>query len=185
MHKIFLCITFFLNISFCSFDKSDAFSYSIKNLEFQNSVYSFKITKSQLNSFDYTFCWAPTKQILISSNLINVSNNCDIKLYHGMNVGFFFLKHNIISIGINSLNFDNEHTHQKWNNYCLINEFDFYDWRVNTTLAYNFNKNFSFTNISFYIYNNIYKNFDIGFGTNISNFSSLMTNIYIGIKYKL
>ena len=92
MHKIFLCITFFLNISFCSFDKSDAFSYSIKNLEVQNSVYSFKITKSQLSSFDYTFCWAPTKQILISSNLINVSKNTDIKLYYGMNVGFFFSK---------------------------------------------------------------------------------------------
>ena len=97
----------------------------------------------------------------------------------------FFLKHNIISIGINSLNFDNEHKRQKWNSYSLINEFDFHAWRVNTTLAYNFNTNFSFTNISIYIYNNIYKNFDIGFGTNISNFSSLMTNIYIGIKYKL
>ena len=185
MHKFFLCTTFFLTLSFCSFDKSDAFPYSIKNLEFQNSVYSFKITKSQLNSFEYTFNWVPTKQILISSNLINLSKNTDNKLYYAMNVGFFFLKNNIISIGINSLNFDNEHKRQKWNSYSLINEFDFHAWRVNTTLAYNFNTNFSFTNISIYIYNNMYKNFDIGFGTNISNFSSLMTNIYIGIKYKL
>ena len=103
MHKFFLCTTFFLTLSFCSFDKSDAFPYSIKNLEFQNSVYSFKITKSQLNSFDYTFNWVPTKQLLISSNLINLSKNTDNKLYYAMNVGFFFLKNNIISIGINSL----------------------------------------------------------------------------------
>ena len=66
MHKFFLCVIFFLNISFCNFDKNDAFYYSIKNLEFQNSAFSFKLTKSKLNSFDYTFCWVPTKQILIN-----------------------------------------------------------------------------------------------------------------------
>ena len=185
MHKIFLCVIFFLNISFCNFDKNDAFYYSIKNLEFQNSAFSFKLTKSKLNSFDYTFCWVPTKQILINLDLINPSKEEDNKLYYGINVGFFFLENNIISIGVNSLNFDNEDKHQKWSTYCLTNEFDFNNWIINATLAYNFNKFFSFSNISVYVYKNIYKNFDVGFGINTSNFSTLMTNKYVGIKYKL
>ena len=185
MYKI-LCFLCFFSISFCSTNfEVDAFNYSIQNLEFQNSVYGIKLIKSQ-NSFEYNFSWLPTKKLLINTKIINPSSNSnDNKLYYSANIALFVLKNNIIGIGINSLRFDNEYNFKKWNNYSFVNEFKFYKWNINTTFAYNFNQNFSFTNFSIYLHKNIHKNFNAGFGVNISKFSNLITNIYFGIKYTL
>ena len=95
------------------------------------------------------------------------------------------LKNNIFSIVINSLRFHDIYNSKKWNNYSFTNEFDFYNWFINTTLVYNFNQDFSFTNISIFLHKNIHKNFNTGFGVNVSKFSNIVTNIYFGIKYTL
>ena len=183
MRKI-LCFTFFVAISFSNTNfENHAFNYSIKNLEFQNSLYGIKLMKTQ-NSFEYNFSWLPTKNLLITTKLVNPSRS-DNNFYYSTNVGLFFFKNNIISIGINSLRFDNNYNSKKWSDYSFVNEVKFYSLTINTTLVYNFNQNFSFTNFSIYLYKNIYKNFDAGFGINMSKFSNLVTNIYFGIKYTL
>tara|TARA_A100001037_G_C14935521_1_gene538069 strand:+ start:16 stop:570 length:555 start_codon:yes stop_codon:yes gene_type:complete len=184
MYKI-LYVTILLSISFSNINfKNEAFKYSIQNFESQKSLYSFKLIKSQ-ESFEYSFCWAPTKKLLINTKLINSSLDNDNKFFYNANAGIIVLKNNIFSIGINSLRFDNMYNSKKWNNYSFTNEFNFYNWCINTTLAYHFNQDFSFSNVSIFLYKNIHKNFDTGFGINISKFSDIITNIYFGIKYTL
>ena len=183
MYKI-LYFIFFLTISFSNTNfKNEVFRYSNQNFELQNSLYSFKLIKSQ-NSFEYFFCWSPTKKILVNTKLINSSKN-DNNILYNINLGLVVLKNNILNIGINSLQFDNDYNSKKWNNYSMTNEINFHNWIINTTLAYNFNQDFSFTNFSVYFYKNIYQNFNVGFGANFSKFSNIVTNIYFGIKYTL
>jgi len=184
MYKV-LYVILLLSISLPNINfKNEAFKYSIQNFESQKSLYSFKLIKSQ-ESLEYNFCWAPTKKLLINTKIINNSSYDDNNFFYNANASFTVLKNNIFSIGINSLRFDNTYNSKKWNNYSFTNEFDFYSLFINTTLTYNFNQDFSFTNISIFLYKNIHKNFDTGFGINISKFSDIVTNIYFGIKYTL
>ena len=181
-----LYVLFFLNIFFPSNDdffKEEAFNYSIQNIESQSSLYSFKLVAGP-DFFEYNFSWNPTQKLLLTTKFINPSES-DNKFYYNTNFSLSIFKNNIISIGINLLRFDNNYNSQKWTNYCITNEYEIHNWNLNTTLSYQFNQNFSFYNFSFYLHKNIYKNFDTGFGLNMSKFSNLETNIYFGIKYTL
>ena len=184
MYKV-LYVMFLLSISFPSINfKNEDFKYSIQNFESQKSLYSFKLIKSQ-QSFEYNFCWTPTKKLSINTKIIKNKSDGDNNFFYNANASFTVLKNNIFSIGINSLRFHDVYNSKKWNNYSFTNEFDFYNWFINTTLVYNFNQDFSFTNISIFLHKNIHKNFNTGFGINISKFSNIVTNIYFGIKYTL
>ena len=100
----------FPNLNF----KNEAFKYSIQNFESQQSLYSFKLIKSE-HSFEYNFCWTPTKKLSINTKIINNTLDNDNNFFYNANASFTVLRNNIFSIGINSLRFHDVYNSKKWN----------------------------------------------------------------------
>ena len=88
-------------------------------------------------------------------------------------------------MNINSLKFDNQFNNKRWDAYFLINENNFKGWNINTMLAYNFNKHFSFLSISNYFEKEIFKSINLGIGFNITKMDNFLINSYFGIQYNL
>ena len=180
-----LLFSFFFNILVCNNDfMLEAFNkYSIKNIVTKKN-YSLSITKCFEEPINYHFSWLPTSNFIIGTKLINNFKN-DNKLFYNFNFNLLFNSNNIFGMSINSLQFDNIFYNIKWNSYFLSHKFYFKGWIINIMFDYNFNKEFSFANISNYFQKKIFKSIDVGIGFNITNIDTFLFKPYFGIIYNL
>ncbi len=186
MLKKIILIYFFCSFLICDNTfKVEAFrKYSIKKIDYQYSNYSFSLTKSYESPINYSFSWLPTYNFIIDTKLISNFKN-DNKLFYAFNFGFLFNKNNIVGLSINALKFDNTYDDVRWNSYFFINAIKYHNWVINTNLSFNFNKNFSFFNISNFFENKFLKYFDIGLGFNFTKIEQFIITPYFGIQYNL
>ena len=181
-------IIFFINLLICNQTfLYDVFNYSFNNIEHQKSIYSFKIIKSDSNNLNYNITWSPTNNLIMNTNFINNSWK-DNKIYYAINFGFILsdnLYSSILGSGIHLLKFDQNFNNTKWVSYFSNTKVNLYNWfNINLGLSYYYNNEFSFFDLSLYLSRKIYKNLDLGIGTNLA-ISSFIHKIYFGINYSL
>ena len=186
MLKKIIFIYFFFTLLICENNfKTEVFNkYSIQKIDCQSSDYSLSLTKSNSGPINYYFSWLPTSNFIINTKLINNFKN-DNKLFYSFNFGLLLTKNNIFGISSHSLKFDNLYNDVKWNSYFIINKTKIYNWRLNTNLSYNFNKDFSFINISNFFETNFFRYFNIGVGCNFTKMDTFIIQPYFGVQYKL
>ena len=109
----------------------------------------------------------------------------DKNLFYAFSFGFLFNKKNIVGMSFNSLKYDNIFNNVRWNTYFLVNEIEYKKWNFDTSIAYNFNKDFSFIIITNYFQRKIYKDFDIGLGFNITKINKISIIPYLGVNFNL
>ena len=178
----------YISLLFCNQSISDyVFEHSFNNLESEHTIYSFKIVKSQDKQFNYNINWNPTNNLIINANFINNGMN-DNKIYYGINFGLFFSKNFyslIIGTGINNVKFDTQFNKIQWINYFINNEFNINNlFNINLGLSYYNNNQFSFFGLAFHLNKNIYKNLNIGLGSDVS-MTSFINKVYFSISYSL
>ena len=163
------------------------FEHSFNNMESQKSIYSFQIVKSQNEQFNYNINWTPTNNLIVNTNFINNTTD-DNKVYYGINFGLVFSKNFyslIIGMGINNLKFDAQFNKLQWINYFINNEFNIYDlFNINLGLSYYNNNQFSFFGLDCSLNKNIYKNLNVGLGSDLS-MESFVNKVYFSISYSL
>ena len=178
----------FISLLFCNQSSSDyVFEHSFNNLESQHSIYSFKIVKSKAQYLNYNISWNPTNNLIINTNFINNTIN-DNRIYYGINFGVFFSKFFyslIMGAGINNIKFDKEFHKLQWINYFINNEFNIKNlFNINLGLSYYNNNQFSFFGLACHLNKNIYKNLNIGLGSDLS-MASFINKVYFSISYSL
>ena len=186
MLKTVFLFYFFFNILICNNNfKEEVFKkYYIQTINYQDSQYSIALLTSFNQSINYYISWLPTSNLIIHSKLMN-SFKKDKNLFYAFSFGFLFNNKNIVGMSFNSLKYDNIFNNVNWNTYFLVNKIDYKKWNFDTSIAYNFNKDFSFIIITNYFQRKIYKDFDIGLGFNITKINKISIIPYLGVNFNL
>ena len=86
---------------------------------------------------------------------------------------------------INNVKFDEQFNKLQWINYFLNNEFNVNNlFNINLGLSYYNNNQFSFFGLACQLNKNIYKNLNIGIGSDLS-MASFINKVYFSISYSL